>query len=80
MAMTPFISEAEEESMGIDASSAIIKDMTIWNGDMRESSELPIMRTESRTVQYNIKVRIATISIKVPPEKSTFVIVYSKRI
>ena len=49
------------DSMGIDASSAIMKTTISWNGDILESSAFPMMRMTNRTIRYKMTVLISTI-------------------
>ena len=55
------------QPIGMAASSAIIKRITIWNGDILDNSDFPMSRTAKRTAAYRIRVRIATINKCVPP-------------
>ena len=58
----PVIIETSGDSIGMDASSAIMKITMSWNGDIFDSSDFPMTRSTKRTIKYRSMVRMRTLA------------------
>ena len=78
MAVTPLMRETSGDSMGMEASSAIINDIIIWKGDIFDSSAFPIILM-TKSIIMNTRSSVISIILKSYTSRKLFEIFYCLR-